>query len=260
MKIHTKEERDEARKKLPKPLYDFLGSASLTNIYIGIQKKHALNLRQLLLFTEIANLTLLGLESESALETNLHQAMHELSNQAARELVADINDRVFKEAQRRVKENIPEPSIWTEKPPEPQLSEEDRAEEEKRKAIENMPDDDPRLLAEYEKDKAQALKRDEENKKELERALEEAKKDPVISEEDEEDSELEDAIDAIPEDVSVPRIVEQKLGIEPIPKPLPASVEPETKAPGATVQPPASAPASKPTYKGGVDPYREPVE
>jgi len=263
MKPHTKEEREEAKKKLPKPLYDFLGSTSLTNIYIGIQKKHSLNLRQLLLFTEIANLTLLGLESESALETNLHQAMHELSNQGARELVADINDRVFKEAQRRVKENILEPSIWTEKPAEPELSEEERAEEAKRKEIENLPDDDPKLLAEYEKDKAEALRRDEENKRELERALEQAKKDPVIPEEtEEEDAEIEEAIEAAAPDSSpAPKILEQKLGIEPGLKPtLPPATSPEREAVEPATKALAPTPPQKPAYKGGVDPYREPVE
>ncbi len=263
MKSHTQGEREEAKKKLPKPLYDFLGSTSLTNIYIGIQKKHALNLRQLLLFTEIANLTLLGLESESALETNLHQAMHELSNQGARELVADINDRVFKEASRRVKENIPEPSVWTEKPSEPELSEEERAEEVRRKEIENMPDDDPRLLAEYEKDRAEAAKRDEENKKELAFALEQAKKDPIIPETDEDDVDIEEASDStVLGDQTIPSIVEQKLGVpsqtqttsNPTVEIQPETAEVESKQLSTT------PPPSKPAYKGGVDPYREPVE
>lgn len=115
MRKYTQEERERAREKLPEPIARFLGSETLTNIYLGINEKLKLNLRQLMVVSEITNVTLLGLEEEHALETNLHQFMPELSNADMRELVADINDRVFKEAERRLRENIlePKPTLQT---------------------------------------------------------------------------------------------------------------------------------------------------
>ena len=113
MKIYTIEEKNEARKKLPKPISDFLGSEILTKIYLGIGKKLNLNLRQMLAVSDITNVILMGLEPESVLETSLHQWLPELTNEATRELVADINDRIFKEAQRRLRERITEPEpFW----------------------------------------------------------------------------------------------------------------------------------------------------
>jgi hypothetical protein len=109
MKTYTVQEREDAKGRLPAPIADFVGSESLTNIYLGIRTKLKLNLRQLVIMTEIANLTLLGLEPEHALETNLHQYLPELSNADTKELAADLNDRVFKEAQRRLRENVTEP-------------------------------------------------------------------------------------------------------------------------------------------------------
>lgn len=109
MKAYSRDEKDAVKENLPKPLVDFLGSEALSNIYIGIQKKFKFNLRQLMLMAEVANTTLMGLEAESATETNIHELLPELSNETTRELVADINDRVFKEARRRLQENITEP-------------------------------------------------------------------------------------------------------------------------------------------------------
>ncbi len=115
MKNYTREERADARKKLTRPVNDFLSSDALLDIYRGIFKKHKLNFYQGGLVSEIANVTLMGLEPESALETNLHQTLPALSSDTMRELAADINDRLFKEARRRVQENIvtPEP-VWDE--------------------------------------------------------------------------------------------------------------------------------------------------
>lgn len=115
MKKYTQTERAEAKQKLPKPLQDFLGSRSLTDLYVGLMKKHKLTLYEVMGISEIANNTLLGLEPESALDHTIHQEMPELSNEKTRELVADINDRIFKEAQRRIRENIttPQPQ-WNE--------------------------------------------------------------------------------------------------------------------------------------------------
>ncbi|MFA5877046.1 MAG: hypothetical protein WC880_01655 [Candidatus Paceibacterota bacterium] len=261
MKTHTTAEREEAKKKLPQALYDFLASPSLTKIYLGIQKKHDLNLRQLLLFTDIANITLIGLEVESALETNLHQVLHELSSEGTRELVADINDRVFKEARRRIIENIPEPSVWSKREVAPSLSEEARAEEAERDAIENMADDDPKLLAAYEADKAEALKKEEENQKELAFALEQAKNDPVIIEgndldmEEDAEKELSTSVDGAP----VSTIVEEKMGTVAPTKPEQDPIQTPTSEKQEKVIPVIPEP-QKPAYKGGVDPYREPVE
>jgi hypothetical protein len=108
MKNYTVEERDKAKKALYKPVSDFISSDTLLDIYQGIIEKNKLNLRQAGSITEIVNNTLLGLEPESALETNIHQALAELSAATTREIVADINDRVFKETRRRVQENITE--------------------------------------------------------------------------------------------------------------------------------------------------------
>jgi len=168
MKTYSVEERTEAKKKLPRPVLDFLLSPTISNIYVGMQKKHNLDFRQLVLFCDVTNLTLMGLEPQSALETNLHQAMHELSNEGTRELVADTNDRVFKEAQRRLRENISEPSIWSEEITAPE-SPEQKAKFTELERVKNMEDDDSRLQELYKKDEKAELVRkaaeDEEDKK-----------------------------------------------------------------------------------------------
>ncbi len=223
MKPYTQEEKRQAEKKLPKPLYDFLLSPTLIALYGGIQKKHQLNLSQLFVFTELVNDTLLGLESESSLETNLHQALHALTNQQARELVADTNDRIFKEAKRRVQENILEPSEWSEPPEETKLTEEERAEIAAREKIENMRDDDPELLAQEKKDEEDEQKREAEADAELKAALEEAKNDPPLDEsvedaDTEEDAETTNNPENAPvPEPSTPSILDEKLGIIPSP-------------------------------------------
>src|SRR3989344_3655759 len=106
MKNYSREEIEEAKKKLPGPVSDFMYSPTLTTVYLGIQKKHGLNLRQLDLFVHAATLVLAGLEPESALEPRLHRDVPELKSEVLRELIVDINDRVFKEARRRLRENV----------------------------------------------------------------------------------------------------------------------------------------------------------
>jgi hypothetical protein len=106
MKIYTREQKEEAKKKLPKPILDFLKAPELVTLYVGIKDKLKLNLRQMMAFAEIVNVTLMGLEEEHAFETNLHQWLPELSNTDTRELAADINDRIFKEAARRLEQHI----------------------------------------------------------------------------------------------------------------------------------------------------------
>jgi len=109
MKAVTQQIKDEAFNRLPLPLQDFLGSEALVAIYKGLATKLQLNFRQIFAVSEITNLTILGIEQESALETNIHLLLPELSNKKTRELVADINDRIFKEARRRLQENVIEP-------------------------------------------------------------------------------------------------------------------------------------------------------
>jgi len=269
MKLHSREEREEVKRQLPKPINDFLTSPTLNTIYVGIQTKHKLNLRQLGLFADIGNVTLMGLETESALETNLHQAMPELSNEGARELVADINDRVFKEARRRVSESILEPSAWSEVKTTPELSEEEKAENKRRELIETMRDDDPELLALYERDRKEAEEREAANKKELEEALEQAKNDPPLGQEDDAEDETPDTQVAGAETAPVSNIALQKLTA---PTAVQAQEVQITKQENGIQQITAQRPvqntpqAARPNdvgskiYPGGNDPYREPVE
>jgi len=116
MKPYTREEKEAATAAVPPPIRTFLRSFSLARLTGGIIEKHKMNFRQGGEIVNLIGVTLLGLEPASAFETNLHQALPELSNPIMRELVDDINDRVFKEAQRRLRENIfePEPE-WDEK-------------------------------------------------------------------------------------------------------------------------------------------------
>ena len=102
MKSYTFEELRSARRASPMPLQHFILSPTLTNIYAGIEKKHSLNDTQMYFVLRVVSATMLGLESETALETNIHQALPELSHAATLELVADITTRVLKEAKRRV--------------------------------------------------------------------------------------------------------------------------------------------------------------
>ncbi|MBY0539566.1 hypothetical protein K2P56_04010 [Patescibacteria group bacterium] len=113
MKTPTKEEQYGALIKAPKPLRDFIVSPTLLQIYGGIERKHKFTPAQMLTVSQLANLTLLGFESETALETNIHQILPDLSHTTTVELVADIHTRVFKEAQRRVEESILEPSAYS---------------------------------------------------------------------------------------------------------------------------------------------------
>ncbi len=271
MKTHTKGEKHEAMQKLPEPLYDFLVSQTLSNIYLGLQKKHSLDLRQLAILADITNTTLMGLEPESALETNLHQGIHELSNQGARELVADINDRIFKEAKRRLAEGIEESSVWSEerKHPEPEPSEEERARLAELDKIINLDDEDPELLAAIARDEEAERKHREEADRELAAALEEAKNDPPETDvplEELEYPEIKEAEREAPaasaptsgiRNIPVPgrTIAEENLGLpeEPILKPKLREEEPA----GRIAQSAAGAPAPMP-YGPRVPRFKEP--
>ncbi len=147
MKTYTADERISARKKLPKPVSDFLVSTAITEVYMGIMQKHSLNLRQIGILSEIINITVEGLEPQSSVEANLHQALPELSNASMRELILDINDRVFKEATRRLKENITEPDTWDVATLGAKPSEEELHREALRRNQEEKLDDDPNIIA-----------------------------------------------------------------------------------------------------------------
>jgi hypothetical protein len=112
MKTYTPEERIAAKDKLPKPVSDFLSSDIITNLYSGIRKKYDIGYDTISTISDIVNVTLLRLEAESALETNLHQTFPRLPNETLRELVADIGDRIFKEARRWEEENIALADDW----------------------------------------------------------------------------------------------------------------------------------------------------
>lgn len=142
MKKYTREEQVAALKKLPKPTVAFLGSPTLMKIYDGIEQKLKLATEQGMGVALIANLTLMGLEDEHAVETNIHQLMPELSSVATRELAMDLQDRVFKEAARRVEKNIEDPNAIIPTPPAPE--EEIRLEREA--VLDAKKDDDPEIL------------------------------------------------------------------------------------------------------------------
>lgn len=266
MKTYTQQEREQAMDALPVPVSDFLKSDTITNIYVGIGEKLNLNYRQVGLASQITNVTLLGLEPEHALETNIHQALPELSNTATRELVADINDRIFKEVQRRIKENIIEKKT---EQSEYELSLKPTDEELKQYEIQEKVDSEHPVEYEELLKLAEQEKAERKAKEDAEEAEAEKKRLATVPPTPEETidtstssivaEKLGLAPDVSPEtkkaETSIPvtAISEEKLGRETINT---ASTETQTPAP---IKPQASE-APKPAYKGGVDPYREPAE
>lgn len=174
MKNYSPEERAAAIKKLPRPASYFVGSKRLYEIYKGIGNKLNLTQKQFMLMAEIAGVTLIGLEPESALEANIHYVMPELPNATAKELVLDIQDRVLKESQRRVKEEVFEQDAFV--PAEMGLTPEQELERQRQFTIDAMDDDDPELLKLMEEEKAAKAKREAEEAGELEQAVVEAQK------------------------------------------------------------------------------------
>jgi hypothetical protein len=150
MKIYTFEEKMTAKAQLPKPVSDFLSSDTITTIYTSIVGKYPLSPAQIRTVTSIANTTLLRLEQESALETNIHQMVPELSNEVVRGLVDDIKSRVFAESARREREKILEPDDWDEEAFGPKPSEEERGEQ-------PISDEELDRLAEKEEEEKRAL-------------------------------------------------------------------------------------------------------
>jgi|CXWL01.1.fsa_nt_gi hypothetical protein len=261
MKAYTAEEREAAQKKIPRPIQDFLRSPALVTIYQGIQKKLALDLRQMLAVVEITSATLEGLEPESAMETNIHQLLHELSNEKTRELVADINDRIFKEAKRRLEGNVLEAParVIIAEPTDAEL--ETLGEKEKREGI----------LPEFEKAKQEELAlqsglKEEEAKRAIERAQGLGDQNKIADEGSEEQAPsiklgqsgvLKAAEEKLQPPISGPSIAATKLS-------APSTVAPtETVAQQPLANPsPQPAPRKMPPIQkrvDGIDPYREPL-
>lgn len=251
MKTYTNEERAEAKRKLPQPLSDFLSSDTITNLYMGITEKNKLNLRQGNVMSIVTNSTLIGLEPESALETNFHHELPELSNERVRMLVEDLNTRIFKEAQRRLKENVLEPKAeWDEAElgPRPKAGE---------KPIEIPSDEELDRLAEEEAKNPPRVDEDGDLIPATPNLTSFEQRNPELHTEG-------PAFVAVPSDTSQPEtslratpagpsIVEQKLKAPVQMKPQEISVDlgnSQKEAPRAT--PP-------PAYHG-TDPYREPIE
>ncbi|TSD05718.1 MAG: hypothetical protein Greene07147_423 [Parcubacteria group bacterium Greene0714_7] len=252
MKTYTQQEREQAMDALPVPVSDFLKSDTITNIYVGIGEKLNLNYRQVGLASQITNVTLLGLEPEHALETNIHQALPELSNTATRELVADINDRIFKEVQRRIKENIIEKKT---EQSEYELSLRPTDEELKQYEIQETVDSEHPVeyeellkLAEQEKAERKAKEDAEEAEAEKKRL---ATTPPTP----------EETVDAPTSSIVAEKLglvtdvpIENKKNEEKILKTAPTETQNSVPLKSKLTEP------TKPVYKGGVDPYREPVE
>jgi hypothetical protein len=240
MQRYTSTQRIEAKKRLPEPTSSFLSSDTLSNLYLGIEQKHKLNLAQIMVVSEIVNDTLLGLEPESALETNLHQTLPRMSNADMRELVADLNDRIFKEAQRRLKENFID-TTGTNPKPQPPPEPEDAA---------PMPPPPPHLVP-----KLRALGFDV----------------PEPSQEDIEKEKANDKETAVPirkqsapepalkPEITTPAgppISAERLAAATATKAEQKDVRPEQEG----IQKVAVHPPQAPKIYKGVDPYREPVE
>lgn len=265
MRKYSLKEKDAAMERLPQPVRDFLGSLTLTGIYEGLATKLGLSFKQSLLMGEIANVTLMKLEDEHALETNIHQMMPELSNTAARELAADLEDRVFREATRRIRENVLEPNPLLKDALEG-LTSEEIAERKRRDAIDAMEDNDPELQKLLEVQE----KLQEERKKAEEAELEEARKKATeatvtaapsaLSTENATLTNPETPAPAVPVPPSpspqTPSIAQTKLGVPTTTKPVESSV-PQTLSSGT---PERSQPPALQKRVDGIDPYREPLD
>lgn len=173
MKKYSTEERGAALKKLPRPASYFVGSKALFRVYQGLKSKFELTDQQGARMVEICNLTLIGLEDSHAIEANIHQMMPELANSVAKELALDIQDRVLKEAERHVREEIFEQEAFVFN--EMGLTPEEEAARQRQFTIDAMEDDDPELLKILEEEKATRDKVQAEQDEELAKALLEAK-------------------------------------------------------------------------------------
>lgn len=271
MKNYSPEERAAAIKKLPRPASYFAGSKRLYEIYKGIEKKLNLSHQQFMIMAEIAGVTLIGLESESALEANIHFLMPELPNAVAKELALDIQDRVLKESQRRVKEEIFEQDTFV--PTEMGLTPEQETERQRELRIDAMDDDDPELLKLIELEKAERAKREADEAGELEQAKVEARK-PRPQPLDASEATLEPTSATADSPISAsetPNIAVQKLAAPTMQQASNTQVDSVLARPSVAsipVPPPTTtAPVAQPERKTSAptplsksDPYREPID
>lgn len=269
MKNYSTEERAVAIKKLPRPISYFAGSKRLYEIYKGIERKLNLTHSQFMKMAEVAGVTLIGLEPESALEANIHFLIPELSNSVTKELVLDIQDRILKEAQRRAKEEIFEQDSFV--PSEMGLTPEQELERQRQFAVDAMDDDDPELLKLIEQEKAEAEKRAAEEAGELEQALVEAQK-PRPKALEAKEKALEVAEEAtgdspisVPE-IPAPGIAAQKLSAPTVQQTSASQVDSVLARPGvasissSAATGNAAAPSAPLPPLSKTDPYREPVD
>ncbi len=208
MKNFSDEEIKDASAKIPKEIRYFNGSPTYQKIVEGIRIKHGLNFRHIIALSYLLNVTLVGLEDESAFETNLHQLLPELSNATTHELVQDINARIFKEARRRVELGIVEPSPWI---VERNLTAEEIAAEREYNRINNLDDDDPEVVRLREEEELRRRTEEEEEAKRLLVAKERATPDSAEESESADDesakfAQLLDQLDSNPEAELPPRI------------------------------------------------------
>jgi hypothetical protein len=283
MKDHTHEEKTAAKSKLPRPIYDFLGSKALMNIYQGISKKLGLNFRQIFAVSEVTNITLIGLEPETAFEANIHQLLPELSNDKTRELVADINDRVFKEAKRRMQEGILDDEVEAEEgePLPPAVTDRElEAMGERERADGFVPEFEKQLKAEEAREAAAARAAEEERKAAAEKpapVTAPQKPAPLVT-----TPSLSIAVEKLnsvtvsapqPRTVTVPPETQADSApvsatsapaaktaslsaATPPPKPAAPQQTPSPAAPAQTATP-APKPMTPVQYESGTDPYRE---
>lgn len=209
MKNFSDDEIKDASTKIPKEVRYFNGSPTYQKIVEGIRIKHGLNFRHIIALSYLLNVTLVGLEDESAFETNLHQLLPELSNATTHELVQDINDRIFKEARRRVELGIVEPSPWI---VERNLTAEEIAAEREYNRINNLDDDDPEVLRLREEEELRRRTEEQEEARRLKDLKEKTvlasaeESEPIDDDEVAKFDQLLDQLDSNPETELPPRI------------------------------------------------------
>lgn len=258
MRRYSLKEKNAALERLPQPVRDFLASLTLTGIYEGLATKLNLSFKQSLLMGDIANVTIMKLEDEHALETNIHQMMPELSNTQTRELAADLEDRVFREVARRIRENVLDPNPYIKDALEG-LSPEEAADKRRRDSVDSMADDNPELLKLVEMRAKMEEERQKEAAKELigaQKVAGETRVPPTIPSRIDtrniglSNPENQIAVAPLPTTASTPSIAQTKLG-----------VPTKTTSVEAVLPQTLSAPTPPPPQKhrtDGIDPYREP--
>lgn len=273
MKTYPPIEILKAREKAGRPITDFLDSDVITRILSGIETKLGLRGAQIGHLLEVVTATLLQLEPESALETNLHQRIPELSNEKTKELAADLRDRVLKEAERRVRENITDPRFdWDESVlgPKPTV---DQLEERKKRFLEaaklGLSAEEIRKRAEEDARKLQ----EQEEKEEAEyRAAQLAKGITPLSEEEGGEESVDTPAQTAPAEETARiaakpssiSIATQKLAApsaRPVERAEVSAVrESPERPPVPTVPPPSAQPSAQPTPPRKADLYREPID